>query len=256
MAAIDPKLTSNGSTTSSKDRKDAAVHKDKDSVTKKARIITHLNTDHADSLSLYLQHYCDLSPSAAEYAKLVDISLSSLTIESSDGTAHIIPLEPPMTSWRDARARTVEMDRDARSALGLSAAPSPSAAKVIVEEYIPPSSPLHIFMICLVVFFLGSIYSYKKGWLVRGTWFWENVMKHFPGGPAAYLWTQNWLGVPAVVGLHAFETVWMVRKLGSHGVRGGSGVWWAWVGSTLFEGFGPHQRFNGLVRREEGKRKH
>jgi putative heme iron utilization protein len=86
----------------------------------KERIIKHMNNDHADSLSLYLQHYNKLSASSARGARMTDISLSAMTFQTTDGKTHTIPLNPPMTSFADARTRSVDMDREARSALDIS----------------------------------------------------------------------------------------------------------------------------------------
>jgi hypothetical protein len=84
------------------------------------RIIKHLNNDHAESLSLYLRHYSRLSARAARGAIMTDISLSAMTFQTADGNTHIILLRPPMSSFAEARTRTVDMDRAARSALDIS----------------------------------------------------------------------------------------------------------------------------------------
>jgi Protein of unknown function (DUF2470) len=224
-----------------------------------------MNTEHAESLSLYLRHYSNLSATAAENPKLVDMSYSSLTIESADGTPHEIPIEPQMQAWSDARPRVVAMERDARAALGLppleaaadehdSAAASAGApAKVAVTAYDAPTAPFHVFMIGLVVFFFGGYFARRSGhWLVPGAWYWENVMVYFPlGGAEGYAWLQDKLGVPVVL-LHGAETLWMVGKLRAHKVRMGTGLWWKWVGATFLEGFGAHQRFHAVVRRGGG----
>jgi hypothetical protein len=111
---------------------------------------------------------------------------------------------------------------------------------------------LHIFVIGLVIFFCASYTSYQRGLLVPGTWYYENIMRYFPGGPGGYIWVQNYLGLPLVVGSHAIETLWLVGRMRKYRVRGG--VWWAWVGSCVIEGFGAHQRFGEAVRRAEEKR--
>jgi hypothetical protein len=237
----------------------------------KARIIKHMNTEHAESLSLYLRYHSGLSAPAAANPKLTDMTYSSLTIASSNGASHDIPLEPPMTSWSDVRPRVIAMDSDARTALGLPPLPSspshsqtpkpPSSSpvRVTVTAYDPPTAPLHIFMIALVAFFYSCYFLRRAGRiLVPGTWYWEHVMAHFPaGGAEGYAWLQERLAVPVVL-LHGAETGVMVWRLAGHGVRVGTGLWWKWVGATFLEGAGAHQRFGGVLKRgggEGGKRK-
>jgi len=225
----------------------------------KARIIKHMNTDHAASLSLYLRHYRNLSASAAENPKLVDVSYSSLTITSADGTPHEIPLEPQLQSWADARPRVVAMDRDARAGLGLlppleaSDEHDSAPAKVMVTAYDAPTAPFHVFMIGMVAFLFGGYFARRNGyWLVPGAWYWKNVMVYFPlGGAEGYAWLQGKLVVPVVL-VHGAETLWMVGRLRAHGVRMGTGLWWKWVGATFLEGFGAHQRFSAVVKRGGG----
>jgi hypothetical protein len=219
----------------------------------KARIIKHMNTEHAESLSLYLQHYCDLSPSAAENPKLTDMTYESLTIETSNASAtYTIPIEPRMQSWSDVRPRVVAMDRDARAALGLPPLPSDSSSPpspVTVTTYDPPTAPFHLFVIFLVLWFYTGYFLLLNGTLRPGTWYWEHVMCWFPvRGAQGYKWLHMVLAGP-VVGVHVAETVWMVGRLRWYGVEVGTGLWWKWVGSTFLEGGGAHQRLGAVVRR-------
>jgi hypothetical protein len=80
----------------------------------KERIIKHLNNDHQQSLSYYLQHFNSLSPWEASAPTLTDITFDALTFRTSSGGMSTIPLYPPMASWSEARIRTVEMDLTAR----------------------------------------------------------------------------------------------------------------------------------------------
>lgn len=80
----------------------------------KERIITHLNNDHQQSLTYYLQHYNSLSQWESSSPILTDITFDALTFRLASGGRSTIPLYPPMTSWSEARIRTVEMDRIAR----------------------------------------------------------------------------------------------------------------------------------------------
>jgi hypothetical protein len=271
--------SSKASTTAAEDKDTQAAATKEAAI--KARIIKHMNTEHAESLSLYLQHYSGLSAAEAATPKLVDISYDSLTIESSPsaistsstsavgraGAVYTIPVEPPMASWGDARPRVVAMDGEARAGLGLPPLPSPDSddrsssssapsGTVVITTYDPPRAPLHIFMIGLVAFFYGCYFLRRNGYfLVPGGWYWENVMRYFPlGGAEGYAWLQDQLAVPVVL-LHGTETLWMIGRLRAHRVGMGAGVWWKWVGATFLEGFGAHQRFGGVVKRGGGVRK-
>ena len=64
-----------------------------------------------------------------------------------------------------------------------------------------------------------------------------------------------------VLAIHVFETGFIQQtRLRKHGVAVGSGVWFAWIASTFFEGFGSIKRFDREVRRlqraEEKEAKH
>jgi hypothetical protein len=243
----------NGATSSNS--KDEAV---------KARLIKYMNTEHAESLSLYLRNYSGLSASAAENPRLVGMSYSSLTIESADGNSHEIAIVPRMESWSDVRPRVVAMDRDARAGLGMPPLESSddhdsfpsSPASVTVTTYESPRAPLHIFMIGVVIFFYGCYFARRNGhFLVPGGWYWENVMVYFPlGGAKGYAWLQDKLAVPVVL-LHGVETLWMVRRLQAYGVGMATGLWWKWIGATFLEGFGAHQRFSAVSRQGGRKEK-
>jgi hypothetical protein len=274
-----PEAKANGSSTSSKLPPTSTISNDVDAKSVpppsknkeeaiKARIIKHMNTDHAESLSLYLQHYCDLSISATENPKLTDITYESLTIQTSNASAtYTIPIEPRMQSWSDARPRVVAMDRDARAALGLpplpsdssstdhsSSSSSSSSSPITVTTYDPPTAPFHLFVIFLVIWFYTGYFLLRNGTLRPGTWYWEHVMCWFPvQGAEGYRWLNMVLAGP-VVGVHGAEAVWMVGRLRWYGVEAGTGLWWKWVGSTFLEGGGAHQRLGAVVRRGGGGR--
>lgn len=53
-----------------------------------------------------------------------------------------------------------------------------------------------------------------------------------------------------IFAIHIAEGVWIHRsRLGKHGVKTGSVLWWKWALSTFWEGFGSVVRFDGEVRR-------
>jgi hypothetical protein len=148
---------------------------DSDSAVTKARIIRHMNADHAASLARYLEFYCRLPRARAERnARLEDITFEYLIVtcggSSSSGSnnnndkhknsaaptppptpapapaRHVIPLDPPLARWSDARARLVHMDAAALAGLARSA--------TAVRRYRAPRSALHVavFAACVLTF--------------------------------------------------------------------------------------------------------
>jgi hypothetical protein len=213
----------------------------------KQRIITHMNADHADSLSHYLRHHCSLSGPAASSPHLLDISLTSMTIRAASGTSHTIPLSPPLSSWSEARQRLVVMDADARKALGI------PPVRPLVEKWTPPRAPGHLVVLALVSVYAVGEMARRAGFVVPGSAAWEILQKTFPGGVGRWTWLQQKIFLPLVV-IHAIETVVMVYRLKRANVPATSGVWWMWIASTAAEGVGSHQRFGALSRREAAKR--
>lgn len=207
----------------------------------KARIIAHMNRDHATSLSYFLQHFCQLSASQASSPTLVDISLSSLSLSSRDGKIHSIALDPPMTSFADARARTVELDQTARAALDIS--------PYTVTTYVPPSSPVHVTVFGLCA--LTAVVFATRSYIVPGTLVYDQILHYFPGGPEMFLWLVKKVQ-PTTLAIHFIEIFLLDRtRLRKYGVRRGSGVWFAWMSSCLIEGYGCFQRVDALVGKQK-----
>jgi hypothetical protein len=225
-----------------------AVQASKDAAAKD-RIIKHLNADHQKSLSYYLQHYKELSARAASKPLARDITFEALTIESVDGKSHTIPFNPPMKSWSEARMRTVEMDREARAALDIS--------PISITAYEPPKSPAHltVFGLCVFTFVVFVI----RNRIVEGTWFYDNVLPWYPGGPKWFLWIAKVIALP-VLGIHLGEAYWLDRsRLRKHGVERGTALWYKWIASCFIEGMGCFQRIDATVKRktlEAEKAKH
>jgi len=213
----------------------------KDAATKQ-RIIKHMNGDHADSLSLYLQHYCNLSARSTRGAVMTDISLSAMTFITTDGKTHTIPFSPPMASYADARTRSVDMDREARSALDISS--------IRITSYLPPRNPIHVFTfgICTVMWVAFA----TKHKLVPGNWLYDNLLCYWPvGGVQGYLWFLRAIFFP-VLAIHIGEAWWLDRtRLRKHGVERGSLLWWKFVGSNFIEGYGCYLRIDKEVERKK-----
>jgi len=199
-----------------------------------------MNADHQRSLSYYLQHFNELSASAASKPLLRDITFSSLTIQSADGKPHTIPINPPMKSWSEARTRTVEMDREARAALGISS--------ILITSYEPPRSPLHVTVLALCL--LTFVIFVTRAWIVDGTWVYDALLPWFPGGPTWFLGIAKAIALP-VLGLHLGEAYWLDRsRLRKHGVEKGTALWYKWIASCFIEGMGCFQRIDATVKRK------
>lgn len=219
-----------------------ASQSEKDAATK-TRIITHMNADHQDSLIHYLQHHAHLSSFSARNAHLTDIAFSHLTITSSPSHAHFIPISPPMTAWSEARPRVVAMDKEACAALGISS--------ITMKKYKAPYGFMTVVMAAVVL----TIFIFvRRANFEKGSWCYDYLLRYVQEF-AAWAWkVQPLVWWPMVV-LHVGEAVYMWRsRLEKHTVRMGGVVWWKWVVSTFFEGYGAFIRFDEVVREEEERR--
>jgi hypothetical protein len=217
----------------------------RDDATAKARIITHMNADHPDSLRRYLEHYSSLSSFASRNASLKDMTLSSMTIASSSSQTHIIPIDPPLQSWSEARARVVEMDKTATKALGRS--------DITVTRYQRPVK-LWEWGVAIAGTVYLTVFSSRDNFL-PGSVPYNLVLKHLPAAVAEFGY-KFWPYVywPTIV-IHAVEAVAMAAtRLRKHSVPLGSALWWKWIVGTFFEGFANFLRFDVIVA-EEKKRK-
>lgn len=206
----------------------------------KARIIKHMNADHAESISLYLQHFCHLSPSAARGSRISAISLSSMTLQTGNANVYTIPLDPPMQSWAEARTRSVEMDREARAALHLSS--------LRITEYEPPRTGVHVGVFATCALTIVVLATHR--WMVPGTWLYDGPLQWFPGGAATFVWLARKIFWPFVA-IHLFES-WLLNRtrLRKHGVEVGTPLWWKWMLSCCVEGFACFQRIDAMLKRK------
>jgi hypothetical protein len=207
----------------------------------KARIIKHLNADHQASLSYYLQHFNSLSSFEARNPTLTNITFDSMTLKTAGGNMSTIPLYPPMTSWSEARSRTVEMDQIARTALDISS--------IRITEYEPPTSPFQVILFALCLLAISN--SITTQWMVPGTFVYDSVLPWFPGGPEWYLYISNKIAIPTLV-IHLMETAYLEHsRLRKHGVQRGTGLWFKWLSSCIIEGRSCFQRIDATVKRKE-----
>ena len=223
-----------------------------------ARIITHMNADHAESLALFLQHYNKLSPSLAAKPQLDEFTLDHMIIKSSYGRS-LIPLEPPLNSYGEARERMVQMNTEALHGLGLS--------DIKVTEYVPPRMGWQVAMfgLCLISFVSFSPFGspdlgrqaassrvnllylfWSIGGLVPG-------LSYFAHDVAMYVFVFMCV-------VHSGEATWLAySRLRRHQVPQFTLVWWQWVLSCAIEGFGSFVRFDQMIKEKEeekAKKKH
>lgn len=158
------------------------------------------------------------------------MDLDSLHIRCG-GALYTIPLDPPLSSLKEARERVVQMDKEAIAELGRS--------EVTVKEYRSPKG-FHavVFGLCLFTYVVFS----RRANVLPGSLIYDYLLNYVPG-------SSYFAGIqPAVlwltVGIHLAEAVVMARRLGRHSVPLLSRLWWTWVGSCFIEGYGSFQRWS------------
>jgi Protein of unknown function (DUF2470) len=211
-------------------------------------IITHMNSSHQDSLSLFLQHYCAVPAFTASSAALTAVNLDSLII-TSQGKRYYVPLKPALQDYAEMRTRLVAMHKDCLQALALS--------DIKITRYTPPQGFMQRFNFLIVV---ATMLSFsRQEHFVPGSWFYSTFgLEHVPSFTWFCRTIQPWLIVGMMV-IHLGEAVWMARtRLRRHGVRRWSGLWWRWMGTCFIEGAGSYWRLDGMVEREkrEVEKKH
>src|SRR5690348_3216076 len=117
--------TANGSNNSLHERKTESKPSTKEQL-QQQRICAHMNSDHRDTMSLYLQVYCKVPAKEAQWPKMEEIRLDGMTIstasspDSKSRTNFVVPFEPALNGYSDARQKTVEMQKYCLKALGRS----------------------------------------------------------------------------------------------------------------------------------------
>ena len=206
----------------------------------KDRIVQHMNKDHQDSLIRYLEHYCHVSSYYARNAQLEDITFTSMTITSGKSCRYIIPLDPPLASWSEARPRVVAMDSVSIEGL--------KRSKIIVKKYKRPKG------LWIVVPFLvaGTMAAFsKRSNFEPGSLFYDYLLKFVPDFAKFCHTIQPYL-LPGILMIHTTETAHMISsRLEKHSVPRFSALWWKWVISAFFEGVGAFRRIDRIVADEE-----
>lgn len=220
-----------------------------DSAVMKARIISHMNSDHALSLRLYLMRYCHVPLPGTSTAQMLDITSEHMIITSSYGR-HVVPLEPPMKSLMEARERLVAMHNDCLSELGLS--------DVVLDRYVPPDRAWQwtLSALCALIFatfpFRESLLP-ESGSVIARIWSLGGAVP----GLARLSYTLQPFVLAVMVVLHVGETAWLANtRLKRYWVEVGTAVWWLWVLDCALEGVGCLSRFDRIVSRLEAEKKH
>lgn len=175
----------------------------------------------------YLESYHHLPGYQAYNGKISDVSLEYIAFECA-GMNYRTPLDPPMSSFREARERLVQMDKECLEALGRS--------DITIKEFIAPTGwYLVLFGIVsttLVAFRTRA--NFESGSFISAV---------VPQSFARFCWTIQpliWYGMLAI---HGAETWNMARgRLRKHNVNIRSRVWWLWIATTFIEGVGAYNR--------------
>ncbi|MCJ1366412.1 hypothetical protein MMC16_005540 [Acarospora aff. strigata] len=203
------------------------------------RIISHMNKDHHDSVVRFLEHYAHVSTYSARNAKLTGITLNKLTIDSGNGSQHVISLDPPLSSWPEARERMVTMDKVALQGLGRS--------HIAVKEYRWPTGFLALVFV-LAAQTLATFW--RRANFLPGSLLYDSVLRHVPRYAKFCYDIQPYLFY-LMLAIHVTEAVWMARtRLVRYNVPQFSILWWKWVSSTFVEGVGAFKRFDQIVKEE------
>jgi hypothetical protein len=206
----------------------------------KARIITHMNADHSTSLTRYLEHFC-LLPSPKD-AQLEEIHLDHLIVSSNGSqTRNIIPFDPPLRSYVEARERLIAMDEMALEGLGRS-----DIGAIVYER--PRGWMAVMFWAC----FTAMVVFCRRGNFVEGSLMHHAVLKYLPPSFLRFSYVVQPLLFYIMAAVHLSEAGWMAySRLKRHRMALMGGLWWKWILSTFVEGYGAFLRFDELVRKEE-----
>ena len=83
-----------------------------------ARMVSHMNEDHADSVLAYAQHFGQCRDATA--ATLIDVTADAMTLKvivMGDEKEINIPFEHPLKSGHDAHMTMVKMSKAAKKSL-------------------------------------------------------------------------------------------------------------------------------------------
>ncbi|OKL59486.1 hypothetical protein UA08_05383 [Talaromyces atroroseus] len=243
--------TENGSNNSLHERQTEGKASSKEQL-QQQRICAHMNSDHRDTLSLYLQVYCKVPSKEAQWPKMEKIRLDGMTIstanspDSKSRTNFVVPFEPALNGFGDARHRTVEMHKYCLKALGRS--------DLTIQEYRAPTGFAAVmFTTCLLTFIAFS----RRAHFEPGSELYSRVFQYVPGfATFCYSIQPLLIRIMAVIHLGEALHLWFYR-LRPHNIRFGSRLWLCWFVNDFIEGYTALQRFDALVaEKRAGKAQH
>lgn len=199
----------------------------------KTRIITHMNADHQDSLVRYLEHYSKVPSYTARHAHITDVSLAWMLISTSTTTLaspskspttaasskphvaahqHVIPLDPPLSSYSAFRQRVVDMDKECLAALARS--------PITVKKYIPPTG-YRLVLGAAVIFAFALLSSAANVDPLRSGWLVPKALKSRLS-PTFFSWLKTlrlWVLLPTLVA-HSAEVCQLTAQSFSESGQG------------------------------------
>ena len=150
-----------------------------------------------------------------------------------------------MASYREARERVVQMDKEAVAALGQSS--------ITVTEFLPATGLWALPFAVISAAFVGFS---QRWWFEPGSLF-EQILG---SGFAQFCWTVQPYIIAFMLFMHTTEMAYfMQNKLAKHGVNPRTPLFWKWAFTVFVEGYFGFMRFNGHVakkREEKAKQKH
>lgn len=231
----------------------------------KTRVLTHMTADHADSLALFLRHYCHLPASQVPInpilptgtIKLEDIDLDHMIITHPNGR-NLVPIKPPMKSMSESRERLVSMHEECLSGLGL--------ADFKVDKFVYPNKPWQwithfaVFMTLFTFAFWPSS-AFLPGSRQFPALFWSfGGLANWNARLAAII--KDYVLIPILL-IHVAEAAYFSRnKLRKYWVERFTGLWWKWTGCVFLGGVAGMSRFDDYVagiereRNRKGEGKH
>ncbi|KUL81882.1 hypothetical protein ZTR_09506 [Talaromyces verruculosus] len=144
----------------------------------KQRIVSHMNSDHRDSLSMFLEVYNKVPYTEAQTAQIEEIRLTGMTISTADypnrakssRTNFFVPFEPALTGYEDARHKVVEMHKYCLQRLGRS--------DITIQEYRRPRGfGAIMFTVCLATFVAFS----RRSNFVPDSELYSRLLHYVPG---------------------------------------------------------------------------
>ena len=175
----------------------------------------------------YLEYYHGLPGYKAHAGVLIDISLQKLDFRCGSDT-YATAIEPAMISYREARERVVQMDKECLNGLGRS--------DITVKKFLPPHGLYLVLFAIVTVTFVG--FSRRSNFDTGGI-----LTRILPAAFNNFCWTVQPFVLYSMLIIHGVEAYHMATgRLRKHSVNINSKIWWQWAGATFIEGVGSFNR--------------